>query len=195
MKNKRSKSSIFYDSTKNKRRKQEQSHDFQAFHEKKIPIFAKDAKFEQIQSPSFQWRKNNDACRSSTAVGPFFIDDESPSRPDFTYKKEAPKKVYLYGFTDSKFIHFLGNLSPKEYLLFITLIALLITEDLNETEAKIVYAFISNVADTMQTIVEQEIILSKYKHNKEAQQLNNALHHDFETIYAELDKIRKRLPK
>jgi len=178
VKNKRSKSSIFYDSTKNKRRKQEQN-----------------ANFSQKEHFRYKHIGSNYRNTTPTAVGPFFIDDDALVRPDFTYKKEEEKRTYLYGFTDSRFIHFLGHLTPKEYLLFVTIIGLLIVEDRNETEAKILYAFISNVADTMQTIVEQEVILSKYKHNNEAAKLNNALHQDFELIYAELEKIKRKLSK
>ena len=195
MKNKRSKSSIFYDSTKNKHRKQEQIQHSNGFYVKKTAPLEKNENPEPKEQ-HFRYQNIGSRYRNSTpnAIGPFFIDDESPTRPDYTYKKDEPKRTYCYGFTDSKFIHFLAHLKPKEYLLFVTLVGLLIVEDRNETEAKILYAFISNVADTMQTIVEQEVILSKYKHTNDATLLNNALHHDFETIYAELEKIKKKLP-
>ena len=200
MKNKRSKNSIFYDSTKNKRRRQELKHNLQAFDTKNFTNSEKST-FSTGGKRSFHNKNGKNAYRNLTSVAPLFIsedmpslDDDSPSRPDFTYKRDEPSRTYLYEFTNSRFIYFLGHLTPKEYVLFVTLVALLITEDLNETEAKIVYAFLSNVTDTMQTLVEQEIILSKYKHTKEARELNNALHHDFETIYAELAKIKERLP-
>ena len=195
MKNKRSKSSIFYNSTKKKRRIQEQNQHLEEFYARKTADTEK-YKDTRHKNGSFFYRNNNyERNTMSTAVGPFFIDDEPFARSDFTYKKDEPKRTYLYGFTNSKFIHFLGHLTPKEYLLFVTVIGLLIVEDRNETEAKILYAFISNVADTMQTLVEQEIILSKYQHNNEAVKLNNALHQDFETIYEELAKIKKKLQK
>jgi len=204
VKNKRSKSSIFFNSTKNKTRKQVKSEHSQKFYVKETAHLGKNATFGQAE-PHFRYKNIGSSYRNSTptAVGPFFVDgddsayisDDGPTRPDFTYKKDKPKRTYIYGFTDSKFIHFLGHLTPKEYLLFVTIVGLLIVEDRNETEAKILYAFISNVADTMQTIVEQEVILSKYKHNNEAFLLNNALHQDFEIIYAELARIKKKLPK
>ena len=187
MKNKRSKSSIFYDSTKKKHRKQEQSEYSKKFYARK-PIYLE--KNEKPDQKGYHFH-----YRNPTSVGTFFIDDESFSRPDHTYKKDEPQKTYVYGFTDSKFLYFLAMLKPKEYLLFVTIVALLIIEGLNETESKIVFAFISNVADTMQTMVEQEVILNQYKSTTATRQLNNALHQDFETIYAELAKIKKKLPK
>lgn len=195
MKNKWSKNSIFFNSTKNKVRKQGKIKQSERFYAKKTETYEKNTTFSQ-RAPYFRYENAKSNYRNATTVGPFFIDDDdAPTRPNFSYKKDESRRVYRYGFTDSKFIHFLGHLTPKEYLLFVTIIGLLIVEERNETEAKILYAFISNVADTMQTIVEQEIILSKYNHNNEASKLNNALHQDFEIIYAELEKIKKRLPK
>ena len=197
MKSKRSKYSIFNDSTKNKRRRQEQNHNLQAFDTKNFTNSEKSTFFAgKKQDYHHKNDKNNkNTYRQHATIAPYFFDEsEMPSRPDFTYKKEAPR-TYLYGFTDSRFIYFLGTLEPKAYLVFITLIALIITEDLNETESKIIYAFISNIADTMLTLVEQEVILNNYNRKKEFRELSNALHHDFETIYAELDKIKKKFPK
>lgn len=196
MKNKRSKNSIYYNSIKNKSRKQEQIHnidDFYTFNQLNFsPKPSKNKRKPFIKKVS---TSENFRTRSTTGVGSFFIDDDEPVfGPNYRYKKEQNKKIYRFGFTNSKFIHFLGHLTPKEYLMFITLIALIISEDLNETEAKIIYAFISNVADTMQTIVEQEIILSKYKHEAATVELNDALQNDFEIIYKELEKLKKKLP-
>ena len=196
MKNKRSKNSIFYDSTKNKSRRQEQNHNLQAFDTKNFTNSEKTTFFAGKKRDYHHKndKNNKNMYRYHAAIAPFFIGENgTSSRSDFTYKKEAPR-TYLYGFTDSKFIYFLGTLEPKAYLVFITLIALIITEDLNDTEAKIIYAFISNIADTMLTLVEQEVILLNYKRSKESRELGNALHHDFETIYAQLDEIKKKLP-
>ena len=194
MKNKRSKKSIFYDSTKNKRRRQEQKHNLQAFDTKNFTNPEKTTN-SIGKKRNFYQENGKNSFRNHTSVSPFFTDESAaPSRPDFTYKSDEPK-TYLYEFTNSRFIYFLGKLTPKQYLIFISLIALLITEDLNTTEAKIIFAFISNVADTIQTIVEQEVILFNYNNTKANRELRNAIHHDFETIYAELEKIRKSLPR
>jgi len=195
VKNKRPKSSIFYDSTKKKRRKQEEIHHFQTFQKKNFSNSEKITTASTKKQAYFQ-KKNENIYqhRASATAIPLFIDeDDTPSRPNYTYKKSEPQKTYLYGFTNSKFIYFLATLEPKAYLVFITLIALLITEDLNQTEAKIICAFILNTADTMLTIVEQEVILNNYNQRKESRALGNALHHDLETIYAELAKIKKKL--
>ncbi|MCL2559290.1 MAG: hypothetical protein FWE07_02275 [Turicibacter sp.] len=188
MKNKRSKCSIYYNSTKKKQRKQEKN-----------------------QHSPYKTRQKSER-NASSIVFPFLMDDQSgvgshdsttsgststhgkTSRSDYTYEKGQPTETYCYEFTNSKFIYFLGNLTPKQYLVFITLVALIITEELNQTEAKIIFAFLSNVTDTIQTLVEQEIILNNYRLNKNSRELGNALHHDFDNIYAELDRIKKQLP-
>ena len=191
MKNKRPKSSIYYHSTKNKSQKQGQKSKINTFEKKEFDSNHMKASFSEekrfiYENPKFKTERN-------TQIGNFLMDDlDSPKRPDYTYKKEPATKTYQFGFTNSKFIYFLGKLTPKEYLLFVTLIGLLIVEDLNETEAKIIYAFTSNIADTMQTLVEQEIILGKYNHAEESNQLSNALHEEFEVIYEQMEKLRTK---
>ena len=192
MKNKRSKSSIFYDSTKNKSRKQEQNRNLEGFYQKKFTGSEKITNFLHENQDSTQ-TSNKSSYRLHSSIAPFLMNEKETSfRPNYNYKKEE-KQQYLYSFTNSKFIYFLGTLDPKSYLIFVTLIGLLIIEDLNQTETKIVFAFISNIADTMQTLVEQEVILESYKTAVEARELGNALNQDLETIYTELDKIKQKL--
>lgn len=190
MKNKRSKNSIFYDSTKNKHRKQEQKHNLQEFNQKSF------SSSTQMTTPITQkqaYFSKNSQSRNPASVATLLNDEAAePMGSHYTYEKGKAKKTYLYDFTNSRFIYFIGTLEPKPYLIFITLIALILTEDLNETEAKIVCAFILNTADTMLTLVEQEVILNNYKQKKESRELGNALHHDFKTIYAELNSIKKK---
>ena len=194
MKNKRSKSSIFYDSTKNKGRKQEKNRNFKAFNKENSDDLKQKPTF-LYENQAYSHKDNKFSYRNPSAIAPFFISEDNTSfRPNYTYKKNKPEKEYLYDFTNSRFIYFLGSLDPKSYLLFITLIALLITEELNRTEAKIIYAFVSNLSDTIQTLIEQEVILENYKQIVESRELGNALQKDLETIYAQLNEIKKKLP-
>lgn len=110
-----------------------------------------------------------------------------------TYKREEEKRTYLYGFTNSKFIYFLGTMDPRAYLVFVTLIALLILEDLNDYESKIVYAFLANVSDSMQSVIEQEIIIDAYNVQEAERAQNAALQKDFEIIYSEIDRLKKEM--
>jgi len=194
VKKKRSKSSIFYDSTKNKRRKQEQTQYLNEFHERNAIKREHMINPKQQNTPFFhQNARNNHRNPASTAAG-FFFTDEASQGSNYHYKKGKAPETYVYEFTNSKFIYFLGTLDPKAYLVFVTLIGLLITEDLNVTETKIIYAFISNIADTIQTLVEQEIILQNFRHSRATYEINTALQQDFETIYAQLAEIKKKLP-
>ena len=183
MKNKQQKSSIYQHSTKTKVRKQERK-----------PVFSKKADFfttlEQempilTDTNTFRW------VRDGHGGAAFFMGNESdPARPDYEYEKGPEEQTYRYEFTDSRFIYFLGNLTPKQYLLFVNLIALMITEDMNNIERRIIYAFISNIADSIQTIFEQGVILEAYRQTRAIRELNNALHVDLQNIYAELKKVK-----
>ena len=179
MKNKRPKDSIFHNSIKRKQRKQDSNRNLQTFN-------------------NYFYKKGENESRNhaAAAIEPFFTSEEpAPIRPNYTYKKGEAERTYLYEFTNSRFLYFLGTLDPKSYLVFVTLIGLLISEDLNATEMKIVYAFISNIGDTILTLLEQEVILQNFRHQEDTRQLGNALDHDLKTIYAQLDKIKRKLPK
>jgi len=193
VKNKRPKSSLFYDSTKNKRRKQEKSCNLNRFNNRNFSISEKNTN-PSMKKRHYAHKTEGNLFRNHSASTPFFLDDSAPlTRPNYTYKKGEEKQTYCYDFTNSRFIYFLGKLEPKPYLVFVSLVSLLICEDLNVTETRIIYSFISNIADTIQTIFDQEVILNNYNQAKETRALNNALHEDFEQIYAELDNLKKKL--
>ena len=214
MKNKRPKSSIFNDSTKNKRRKQERVATF--YHQKgKNHIKPNNQAFlnpnmrgeNEVMSGFFSY-SNKDAnykkIPTRHIISPLITDDGGPE-PDYTYKmksglgsghtykRKEEKRTYLYGFTDSRFIYFLGKMEPRAYLIFVTLIALLILEDLNETEGKIIFAFISNVADSMQTVIEQEVILNSYNLKIFQREQGAALQKDFDTLYSQIDQLKREI--
>ena len=202
MKNKQCKSSIFYKSTKNKNRNQEKSVNFR-----------KQSKNIHIKTSNLTFSGRNIANKNK--IGEYFTDHHYAinngsmqhiippaisengasdlSGSGHTYKRKEEKRTYLYGFTDSKFIYFLGTLEPRAYLIFVTLIALLITEDLNDTENKIIFFFISNIADAMQTIVEQEVVLNNYNLKKYQREHGAALQKDFDTLYALIDQLKREI--
>jgi len=186
MKDKRQKSSIYHHSTKTKVRKQDSG----AFLGEKAPFFAM---LEQeipilTDTDTFRW------ARDGHGGAAFFMGIESdPVRPDYKYEKGPEEQTYRYEFTNSRFIYFLGNLTPKQYLLFVNLIALMITEEMNNVERRIIYAFISNIADSIQTIFEQGVILEAYRQTRAIRELNNALHQDLQNLYEEIAKLKKKL--
>jgi hypothetical protein len=189
VKNKRSKSSNFYyDSTKNKRRKQEKMLNF---YKQKIssPL---QSDFLNQNNPHYN-TGNNTSTRhiASPLIGQYSALDSEGS--GFTYKRKEEKRTYLYGFTNSKFIYFLGELEPRAYLIFVTLIALLILEDLNQTEGAIIFAFISNIGDAMETVIEQEVILNSYHLQKFQREQGKALQKDFDKLYREINQLKKEM--
>ena len=184
MKNKRQKSSIYHHSTKTKTRKQA----FDVNSAKKTPFSTSgDGRIPTATADGhFRW------ARDGHGGAAFYLGaDDEAVRPDYQYDKGPEEQTYCYEFTNSRFIFFLANLTPKQYLLFVNLIALIITEDLTNIERRIVYAFISNIADSIQTIFEQGVILEAYRQTRAIRELNNALHADFQNIYADLKKLKE----
>lgn len=167
MKKKRIKSSNFPHSTKKKQRKQENS-------------FPTPLSFSQIR-------------------GYMLSEEEAPApkpdllKSDYSYKKTEEKK-YRYEFTNYRLIYVLGTMESRVYLIFITVIALLIAEDLNKTERKIIYAFFLNLGDTLQTIVDQDEIIKGVQDEKESRELGNALDKDLSTLYEEINKLKRKAP-
>ena len=200
LKNKRLKKSSLLNSNKKKIRKQVKAINF---YNQNGGHYANSYKMNDTFAHS------NDATHNNAPIRKEVVIDDAGETPEsdfttsgsgypslgsgFTYKRKPQKRTYLYGFTDSKFIYFLATLEPRAYLIFITLIALLITEDLNVTESKIIFVFILNVADTMQTIVEQEVILSNYEHTKFHREQGDALQKDFETLYSEISRLKREV--
>ena len=205
MKNKQSKSSVFYKSTKNKNRNQEKLVNFHKQSEdactniSNSSVFSKNeknkSKIDGFFTDHHLGMQNKSNASTRHPLSHFFSDDGIPDLggSGHTYKKKKEKRTYLYGFTDSKFIYFLATLEPRTYLIFVTLIGLLLTEDLNETESKIIFFFISNVADTMQTIVEQEVVLNSYNLKKFQREQGAALQKDFDTLYAQIDQLKREI--
>jgi len=167
MKKKRTKSSNFPHSTKKKHRKQAQP-------------FRTQPSFEAIRSYMI-------------SEGETPLPEPSALKSNYKYKKEE-EKTYRYEFTNYRLIYVLGTMESKMYLIFITVIALLIAEDLNKTERKIIYAFFLNLGDTLQTIVEQDEILKGVQDDKESHELGNALDTDLSTLYEEINKLKKKIP-
>ena len=204
MKNKRPKTSNFYNSTKNKRRKQDKMINFynQKENNHSKPNFSNPKMINKNGKSGFfvnsQYTANKNAS-TRHIISPLLSEDgglgiaSDSDGSGFTYKRKAEKRTYLYGFTDSKFIYFLGKLEPRAYLIFVTLIALLILEELNETEGKIIFAFVSNVADSMQTVIEQEVILNSYNLKIFQREQGDALQKDFDTLYTEINQLKREM--
>jgi len=167
MKRKRTKSSNFPHSIKKKQRKQGE-----LFHER--------SSFHQIRGYML-------------SEGESSPPEPEASKSGYTYKKEE-EKTYCYEFTNYRLIYVLGTMESKVYLIFITVIALLIAEDLNKTERKIIYAFFLNLGDTLQTIVDQDEILKGVQDEKESRELGKALEQDLSTLYEEIKKLKKKIP-
>lgn len=177
MKDKRPKDSIFYDSIKNERRNQEETINF----------------YKQNENSHTSTRKSiSPVIGEGGSFGSSYT-YKGALGSGYTYKRKEAERTYLYGFTNSRLIYFLGVMEPRAYLVFVTLIALLILEDLNEDESFIIYRFVLNVAYAMGAVVDQEVILNAYNLKHFQREQGAALQKDFETLYAEINRLKKEM--
>ena len=61
----------------------------------------------------------------------------------------ASSQNYSYGFTNSEFFAFIGNLDPVEYILVITVVAIIIGVELNVFERQIVGGTLVDIGVTL----------------------------------------------
>lgn len=108
--------------------------------------------------------------------------------------------TYSYGFTNSEFFAFIGSLDPVEYILVVTVIAIIIGVELNVFERQIVGGALVDIGVTLGNMVEQELFQRARQNEAASRQRNEAEQTDFDTLYndidvlqAEVDAIKQRL--
>lgn len=120
-------------------------------------------------------------------------------RTKFNYAPD-PAPNYLYGFTNNEFFAFIGSLDPVEYILVITVIAIIIGVELNVYEMQIVGGALVDIGVTLGNMVEQEVFQSARQNDIRSRQHDEAEQTDFDTLYnnidalqAEIDALKKQL--
>lgn len=196
MKNKRLKSSTISYSTKTKPRNQEKNNEINGFLKKnenlmknyEIPVHIKE-QYRQKRLPPHN--ATNDS-------GPFIFDNTSSEEvtgSNYSYKAKTQKCYKYQNYTNSAFLYFLGKLSPKEYVVFITILGMIIVEPMNLTEIKVLYSFITNIANAVYDYVEQQTIIDNIKSIKTGKEQADALQKDFDTLYNEVNLLKKNCCK
>ncbi|MCL1948261.1 MAG: hypothetical protein FWF59_00790 [Turicibacter sp.] len=103
----------------------------------------------------------------------------------FNYSDEEECE-FLYGFTNSEFIAFLGQLCPTEFLIIVSLITILITQTLNMDELSVIALFFEGLGDQLELLVEYDSIQADIKEAEEQKAHNKANQQDFEYIFQQL---------
>lgn len=108
--------------------------------------------------------------------------------------------TYCYGFTNSEFFAFIGSLDPVEYILVVTVIAIIIGVELNVFERQIVGGALVDIGVTLGNMVEQELFQQARQNEVASRQRNEAEQTDFDNLYndidilqAEIDAIKQQL--
>ena len=107
----------------------------------------------------------------------------------FEYFENNPPK-YLYEFTNSKFLYYIGTLDSITYLVVITIIAIAISEGMNRTEREVIFGLFLDIGDAMETIVDQDTIRVELEDKRENDERNRALQTDFDHLNSEIDRLR-----
>lgn len=113
-------------------------------------------------------------------------------RTSFDY---APQQTttYRYGFTNSEFFAFIGSLDPVEYILVVTVIAIIIGVELNVFERQIVGGALVDIGVTLGNMVEQELFQSARQNEARTRQRNEAEQTDFDNLYTDIDILQAEI--
>ena len=113
-------------------------------------------------------------------------------RTAFNY---APPQTtpYRYGFTNSEFFAFIGSLDPVEYILVVTVIAIIIGVELNVFERQIVGGALVDIGVTLGNMVEQELFQTARQNEIANRQRNEAEQTDFDTLYDDIDLLQAQI--
>ena len=101
--------------------------------------------------------------------------------------------TYCYGFTNSEFFAFIGSLDPVEYILVVTVIAIIIGVELNVFERQIVGGALVDIGVTLGNMVEQELFQTARQNEIASRQRNEAEQTDFDNLYNDIDVLQAEI--
>ncbi|MDE5977214.1 MAG: hypothetical protein K2G70_01940 [Turicibacter sp.] len=113
-------------------------------------------------------------------------------RTSFDYTP-PPSPKRNYGFTNSEFFAFIGSLDPVEYILVITIIAIIIGVELNVFERQIVGGALVDIGVTLGNMVEQELFRQARENESRSRQRDEAEQTDFDNLYNGIDQLQAQI--
>ena len=165
--------------------KDKDSNDFDDFDPDDMRIQPPD--FESAATSSGRVVIQNDAAsnsgQSSAAIA---------HRTAFQYATPETQS-YNYGFTNSEFFAFIGSLDPVEYILVITVIAIIIGVELNVFELQILGGALVDIGVTLGNMVEQQLFQQARQSEIFNRQRNEAEQTDFDTLYDDIDALQAQI--
>ena len=100
---------------------------------------------------------------------------------------------YRYEFTNYEFFAFIGSLDPVEYILVVTIIAIIIGVQLNVYERQILGGTLVDIGVTLGNMVEQELFRSARRNEIINRERNEAEQNDFDTLYNDIDRLQNEI--
>lgn len=114
----------------------------------------------------------------------------NPSGFDYTANLS---QQYCYGFTNSEFLAFIAGLSPVEYLIVISLIAVIITEPLNLRETVVTYTLMNSIATVMDVLESQESFQAAVSGAATTRQQQIAIQQDFDFLMGQVQCMQQQI--
>ena len=88
---------------------------------------------------------------------------------------------------------FIGSLDPVEYILVVTVIAIIIGVELNVFERQIVGGALVDIGVTLGNMVEQELFQTARQNEAASRQRNEAEQTDFDNLYNDIDVLQAEI--
>ena len=153
-----------------------------------------DKKLQDISFEQYFKEEDSEISSKSSRFVPFLQEeDKTEFDRTFNYTKEESGCQYRYKFTNSEFLAFIAGLDPIEYLIVSTLLAILISLNFNNEELIVLYQFTDTITDTLQILVQQELIQEKTKEEKEEKGKDEQLEEDFTYLNNEILQLQNRI--
>lgn len=115
---------------------------------------------------------------------------------EFTFFTMDPTSGLLehqYGFTDNEFFAFIADLDSVDYIITLTVIAILINVNLNIFEQYVLSGFLLDLAVTSQNMVQQEGFRLTRRGQEIGRQRAEARQENFDQLYQEMDRLQNEL--
>ena len=142
-----------------------------------------------ISNSNKRKRKKQDKIRYKE--NNFTFSTDIVRRSGYKYKKEHNKK-YRYLFTNYKLFYYIYRMDANVYLIFTTLIAMLLSDGMNTIERKLLFSIFIDIGDAMRTIVIQDNIVEDVNNEASKRAEDAALQYDLDAIFAELERLRHK---
>lgn len=115
---------------------------------------------------------------------------------DFAFYTADPASGLVdhkYGFTNNEFFAFIADLDPVDYIITLTVIAILINVNLNIFEQYVLSGFLLDLAITSQNMVQQEGFRLTLEGQEIGRQRAEARQENFDQLYQDMDRLQNEL--